>query len=146
MGKFRRRLRASDPAERGILRIGLIAIVAVMSAGALGYAYAGSLQANHALKQGIENAHLTTRAQQQTAEAQRVAADAAQKALAACVAYKNIAEAPVSVDPRTHHPSVLGLKLLGDFRYAYDKAGCQLGALSPADPRVVPYIPKDPSK
>jgi ABC-type antimicrobial peptide transport system permease subunit len=99
------------PQERGILKIAAIAIAAILLAGGLGIGFSAQLQAN----------------------------DAANKTQAACVAYKNIAEAPLQ-----KNTTVIGLKLLADFRYAYIKAGCQLGKLSPPDPRVLPYIPKDP--
>jgi hypothetical protein len=69
--------------------------------------------------------------------AQHTAAGATVKAQAACQLYKSVAESPVS--PTT---TELGFRLLAGGRIAYITAGCHLGNLKPADPRVVPFLPK----
>jgi hypothetical protein len=64
------------------------------------------------------------------------AADAAQRARAYCDVSKKIAEAPIpsKVDD-------FGLEISAGFRKAYYNAGCTLGPLKPADPRVARLLP-----
>lgn len=59
------------------------------------------------------------------------------RVLAACEFHKSIADAAIPAKT-----SELGLKIIAGSRTFYEVAGCNLGPLKPADPRVVPYLPK----
>lgn len=68
--------------------------------------------------------------------AQTSATKASERARAYCTVSKSIAEAPLSKDVTD-----LGITISAGFRLAYRNAGCTLGALTPADPRVKAKLP-----
>jgi hypothetical protein len=111
MAYLHERINRLEPGERTIVILGAIAGILLLVIAALAIALSAQ---SHASQAGI-------------------------RAQAACSAYKQIAEAPVSKQTTS-----FGLALSAAFRQAYITANCKDGPLDKVDPRVEPFISQSP--
>jgi hypothetical protein len=108
--------------RRLIWRLTGALVLAVIVIGVLWLAYSSEKASKNALKKALDSQTAATRASSQ--------------AQAVCRVAKVIADVPLQSTVTR-----LGLSISAGFRVAYVDAGCNLGRLNPADPRVVPLLP-----